>query len=268
MKFAIRDDDTCYFTHPEELDRVYTRFWPGIPVSLAVTPFAVESFHLGDPIRFRQNTEPHALAANPELCAYLRERVASGQASIMLHGYTHEYRRLPNGALIQEYVWKPAEQLARETAVGAQHLSTTLDRMPTAFVPPGNALSSAALQAVGQTISRVLATVPLRRPTATAAWVRRAYHQLRHGGPRPHAEQINGVWLHPSYTLSALSSYRSLCDRFRTCQSLGANFILAVHYWELHGKTLDNLYRLVDFALAHGAQPASCDGLFPPERPQ
>jgi len=39
--FAIRDDDTSFFTRPEELEAVYRSLWGQIPISLAVVPFTV-----------------------------------------------------------------------------------------------------------------------------------------------------------------------------------------------------------------------------------
>lgn len=39
MKFAIRDDDTSFFTQPEQLLRVYEGIWDRAPVSLSVVPF-------------------------------------------------------------------------------------------------------------------------------------------------------------------------------------------------------------------------------------
>ena len=41
MKVALRDDDTCYFTAPDELSRVYSDVWDRIPVCLATVPFAI-----------------------------------------------------------------------------------------------------------------------------------------------------------------------------------------------------------------------------------
>ena len=37
--FSIRDDDTCYFTTPRELESCYGRIWDICPVSLSVVPF-------------------------------------------------------------------------------------------------------------------------------------------------------------------------------------------------------------------------------------
>ena len=41
MKVALRDDDTCYFTSPETLERVYHDVWDRVPVCLATVPFAI-----------------------------------------------------------------------------------------------------------------------------------------------------------------------------------------------------------------------------------
>ena len=47
MKLAIRDDDTCYFTEPSELERVYHDVWDRVPVCLATVPFAsAKSYHV------------------------------------------------------------------------------------------------------------------------------------------------------------------------------------------------------------------------------
>ena len=86
MLFAIRDDDTCYFTQPEELERVYARL-PGFAVSLAVTPFALKSEHLGDPLLFRQSGPPRPIHANPTLVNYLRQETARRRYSTRRAGH-------------------------------------------------------------------------------------------------------------------------------------------------------------------------------------
>jgi hypothetical protein len=43
---------------------------------------------------------------------------------------------------------------------------------------------------------------------------------------------------------------------------LGADFTVAVHYWELKGRVLDGLLRLADQALALGFEAAHCSELF------
>jgi hypothetical protein len=41
MKVTLRDDDTCFFTAPDELERVYHDVWDRLPVCLATVPHAI-----------------------------------------------------------------------------------------------------------------------------------------------------------------------------------------------------------------------------------
>src|SRR6188474_3008591 len=49
LRAAIRDDDTCFFTTPEALERVYGRYWDRIPISLAVVPVHASTRSKGIP---------------------------------------------------------------------------------------------------------------------------------------------------------------------------------------------------------------------------
>ena len=52
MKFAIRDDDTSFFTRPEQLLRVYEGIWDRVPVSLSVVPFHGRTHTEGIPVEY------------------------------------------------------------------------------------------------------------------------------------------------------------------------------------------------------------------------
>jgi hypothetical protein len=138
MRFAIRDDDTCFFTRPEDLERIYSRL-PDCVASLAVTPFALKSDHLGDPSRFCQSGSPMALHKNRELVAYLSDGIDRGRYSILCHGFTHEYER--RGAdLIQECLWKDPERLRVEATFSKAYLEQVLETSVDTYVPPGNSI--------------------------------------------------------------------------------------------------------------------------------
>src|SRR5262249_50969030 len=81
MKVALRDDDTCYFTKPETLERVYGDVWTRVPVCLATVPFAVGYRGAGIPPRHWDGGGPFALARNSLLVDRLRELVAAGRAT-------------------------------------------------------------------------------------------------------------------------------------------------------------------------------------------
>ena len=73
MKVAIRDDDTCYFTAPETLERVYHDVWDRVPVCLATVPFAIGYERTGIPREHWHSGEAFPLERNAELVAYLRQ---------------------------------------------------------------------------------------------------------------------------------------------------------------------------------------------------
>ena len=68
MKVAIRDDDTCYFTAPETLERVYHDVWDRVPVCLATVPFAIGYERAGIPREHWHSGEAFPLAENGSWC--------------------------------------------------------------------------------------------------------------------------------------------------------------------------------------------------------
>lgn len=271
MRFAIRDDDTSFHTRAGELERLWGRISRYAPVSLAVTPFAVESFHLGDARRFYQNSEPMALAANGELVAWLRQHIAERRVAVMCHGYTHQYVRSPSGRLIQEFIWKPAHRLSAEAKAGKEHLRRTLGCAIETFVPPGNGISRAAIEAVRPAFSNVLATFPLRRVADfrlereyVSNYARRLYYHLRHGTPNPFGETVAGVRLLPSFCITPMVDWPTLERQFELCRRLDADFVVAVHYWEMTPVLCGLLDRLLELAAKANCEFRCCDELFQP----
>jgi len=267
MRLAIRDDDTSYFTSPEQLERAWNGLIGQIPISLAVTPNALEPFHLGDADRYYQSSESRALRDNPDLVTWLRGQISSGNISVLCHGYTHEYKRVSSRRLLPEYVWKPYPRLANETALAKRHLESALGTKVEIFVPPSNAVSRAGLEALRPHFPNVNATVPLRRLAdirmdSISAYMRRFWYQASYGSPNPHAEQIAGVNLLPSFSLSRGASWKSLLERLECCSELGADLIVAVHYWEMDEALRDCLKRLVEYATRSGSQFVHCRSLF------
>src|SRR5258708_22550213 len=90
LQFCIRDDDTNFFTQPEELERAYGRITQCGPVSLAVVPFCRAGSSKAVPEKLRYTWSVHPLHENGALVDYLRERLAERRFEIMLHGYHHD----------------------------------------------------------------------------------------------------------------------------------------------------------------------------------
>ncbi len=93
MNFAIRADDISFWTKPEELEKVYMKIWAvGIPISIAVIPFAVRSYNLGDRQRLYQEEAQRPVGDNKTLLDFLTEKIRESRISMLLHGFSHQYK--------------------------------------------------------------------------------------------------------------------------------------------------------------------------------
>ena len=68
--FCIRDDDTSFFTSPEELEAAYGEAAQYGPISLAVVPFHRAGPSKAVPEKFRGRWTVHPLHENRELVDY------------------------------------------------------------------------------------------------------------------------------------------------------------------------------------------------------
>ena len=84
MYFCIRDDDTSFFTTPEELEQAYGEISKWGPISLAVVPFHRAGTSKSVPEKYRDRWTVHPLHENPDLVQYLRSGISKGCFEIML----------------------------------------------------------------------------------------------------------------------------------------------------------------------------------------
>src|SRR5262245_22606681 len=140
MEFCIRDDDTSYFTSPDELEEVYGEVSVHGPVSLAVVPFHRAGRSADVPERFRMRWTIHPLHENRALVQYLRDGISNGRFEVMLHGYHHNE---PDG--LPEFTNR--DDLRQRVSRGRKYLEELLGAPVRGFVPPGNTIGAAGLQA-------------------------------------------------------------------------------------------------------------------------
>ncbi len=248
IRFALRDDDTSAFTTPESLESAYGHLWDRHPVSLAVIPFAVETRHLGDPARFEQGDEAVPLGHNRRLVRFLRDAIAAGHVSILLHGHRHRYRRGTRaGEWIPEFV--AADDPHRLIGEGRRYLESLLDVRIRTFVPPSNAMSPAAYAAVrrhGLNLTQLPALRVALASASPSAWptlARRIGARLA-GSDMPDVLQLathRELAAIPITPRTPFESVRDALDRRRR------TVCLATHHWELD--------RAVDPSVAHPGGP-------------
>lgn len=239
MKVALRDDDTSYFTSPEMLQRVYKRIWDRVPVSLAVVPFEMGYVRKGIPETHWHSGQAFPLEQNAELTSFLREEVAAGRISILLHGYHHQ--DYPNG-----YEFEVGPDLERKVVEGRTYLERLFGLRVRTFVPPHNALSRQGLLAVSRARLNILGSFlsfrPRYRPVEwrTAVNYLRVWWFRRRTGRTRHDPMIYPFSLryarHSEFGCHLLIAGTTLDDLVRSfdeARRFGGDFCLATHHWEI-----------------------------------
>jgi|GEM_PF-675814 len=164
MKFAIRDDDTCYFTSPEDLKSAYGDMWGKVPISLAVIPFVKARKAPFIPKEYQNSGREYPIGENHELVSFIEKEVRKGNVSIMLHGYNHEYYPQP------EFV--AGKNLTEKVKQGKQYLEEVFGVEIKTFVPPSNKISAEGFKAVKKCGMNLLYyPTPLGRPFGIKKWL-------------------------------------------------------------------------------------------------
>jgi len=259
--FAIRDDDTCFFTQPEQLESCYSAIWETCPVSLSVVPFHACTKSGAVPREHWTGDAVFPLERNEALVAFLRRHIAAGRVHATLHGYHH--RDEPNG-----YEFAAGADLDRKVREGRQHVETVLDQPVTVFVPPHNALGRAGYRAVtdaGLDISGIPSFHPRTRgwdPRVFAIALRERAWFRQYGFRRPWPIQFpDGHHETPYHPLTPRVSLADLQTAFDRVGRIGGVFCLATHYSEFDaaqrdgsGTLRDVLARFWDHVLQYRSQ--------------
>jgi predicted deacetylase len=254
MKVAIRDDDTCYFTAPETLARVYHDVWDRVPVCLATVPCAIGYERTGIPREQWHSGEAFPLGRNAALVSALKELVASRRATIALHGYTHQ--DFPDG-----FEFQAAPDLERRVSDGLRALRETLAAPISVFVPPHNALSRRGLAAVGAVGLNILGSFLSFRPSmrpwdrhTLANWWRVRRFRASLGRTRrdrlvyPHVLRYATHGEFGCHSLVPDTKLEDLIAGFSEARRAGGNFCLATHYWEIDEAMKGVMLRFLDQA--------------------
>lgn len=269
MKFAIRDDDTCYFTSPDELERVYGDVWQRVPVCLATVPFTVGYPRAGIPESEWHSGRSFPLESNPDLVVWLRQRLAERRVTVALHGYTHQ--DYPDG-----FEFQVAPDLDRRAVEGRAYLERVLGVPIRVFVPPHNALSKRGLDAVSRAGLNVLGSFlsfrPANRPWdghTLSNWWR--IHSFRRATGRDRSVPL--VYPHPlryrrhaefgCHSLIPSTTIEQLIEGVEEARRFGGDFCLATHYWEVDGRLKGILMRFLDYVeKLPGVRFAAAEELF------
>ena len=252
MKVAIRDDDTCYFTAPATLERVYHDVWDQVPVCLATVPCAIGYERAGIPPEHWRSGEAFPLERNRELVPFLKEALARRRVTVALHGYTHQDYR--DGSEFQA-----APDPERRVRDGLRLLTDTLGAPISVFVPPHNALSRRGLEAVSAAGLNLLGSFLSFRPSlrpwdryTLANWWRVRAYRASTGRTRadqfvyPHVLRYRRHAEFGCHSLVPGTTFETLVAAFDEARRAAGDFCLATHYWEVDATLKDVMRRFLD----------------------
>jgi hypothetical protein len=255
MLFCIRDDDTSFFTSPDELERAYGQIAKYGPVSLAIIPFCKAGTSKGIPEKFKRKWTIHPLHDNKELVDYLRAGIAAGRYEAMLHGYHHDEEDR-----LFEFVGR--DNLRRRVREGRSYLEDLLETTIRVFVPPRNRIGRQGLRAIAKEGLHLAGAAGIKSgwtPLSRATWVNwwRLRKWRKSGGKGvPWILKLDDHREIPGNAVTPSSSPQENEQRFDCARRVGGVFCLATHYWELDipckppntGTVKEQLNRLIDCA--------------------
>lgn len=256
MRIVIRDDDTCGFTHPDEIQACYEKIWNDMPISLSVTPYRIPGNDKNLPKHLKGSMEILPLHENHELVEMLRTEIIARRIDISMHGYHHLcYNSLP------EYVG--GEDLANKAKEGRAYLEKLLGLTVASFVPPNNGVSPAGIAAViagGMNLVNVPSLWSAKKRPVTSKTLRHLpfyyWHRKVRKMPYPYVLDMGDHKEVEYHTVGPLSRRNLLFSELDYCAQNNGVFVLATHYHAFDKKTRDGetvralVFNLIDRAIA------------------
>jgi uncharacterized protein DUF2334 len=232
MYFCIRDDDTSFFTSPEDLENAYGEITRWGPVSLAVIPFCRAGFSKGIPEKFRGRWSIHPLHDNGALVDYLRAGISQRRFEIMLHGYHHDE---PSG----RGEFSMGSDLVEKTKDGRKYLQDLLGTNIRVFVAPKNTIGKQGLRAIIQAGLDFGGAAGIRSgwsvfSSATwRTWLNLRKWQNRFEAGIPWILDLSDHREIPGTAITPSSSFAKNKSIFACAREVKGVFCAATHYWEL-----------------------------------
>jgi hypothetical protein len=256
MRFALRDDDTNFFTSPEALESCYRNIWDILPPTLCLISkvkgnWAHWVHHI---YREKQTTDWQAwerdntvypIEQNNGLVDFLKEKIKAGKLDVGFHAKYHrnEDDTLP-GEVTANYV-RGAEvytnrDLSQDISTEVAHLNELLDYKISVFTPPQNLLSLKGYEAVirsglnicGGGISFYKKQKDYR---GLINLTKQAVFKLRYSAfDYPYVLHFgNHAEIPYHYPLQPDTELKALIRKFEEVRRFDGDFVLSTHYVEM-----------------------------------
>ena len=258
MKIAIRDDDTSFYTNPQDLKKAH-EILGDIPISLSVVPFTVKDHTGNKPYGDIGDEYPKyvGIDKNEELVEFLKEKVKEGKYEILLHGINHEYKKI-DGEWVPEMLFKDKEELIEKVKEGKDYLNKTFDTDIKVFVAPSNAIDKNGIIAIENSNLNFSGIIRHRdRPLSfkycisyIKRWSYRAFTGLQYGGVLYYGK-------HDEIIAYPVNRFEQLLKEYYGCKKHNHPFVIFTHYWEIlrNKDERDAVKKIIDIAIKEGAEP-------------
>ncbi|MCD6528137.1 DUF2194 domain-containing protein [bacterium] len=251
MKVILRDDDTCYFTKPEELKKAFGKIWDFAPISVAVVPFVGGSLKSVVPKEYWGTNKLFPIGENKELVKFLKKLLREKKICIMLHGYSHQ--DYPKGP---EFV--AGENLYQKVKEGKEYLENLFETKITTFVPPHNSLSEKGWKAIvenGLNISGIHnfpRFTRLKHPYYWPIFLKKCLFKPFTGYTYPYPIDFRNHKEIPYLSFSEGLSLYKVKKILDSVYKKNGIFCLATHYLTLQNKNLrKKLEKIIKLASSH-----------------
>lgn len=259
MKFAIRDDDTSYFTNPQELKEAFDEL-KGIPISLSVIPNA--KCNHGNVFPYGKgpfDREYGNVGDNSELVSYITNGISEGKYEILMHGIHHEYYKIDN-------VWVPEMMnIDYNDAVTLiekyrKYLEKTFNTNINTFVAPSNMMNKYVFRALDKIGMNTMCVLSKKIDRDISVNYLKYYikRNINRAIKKFDAIGVMKYKNHEELYMYIFKDFESAWEKYKLCKKYNLPFVFYTHYWELNSepKLKSDLCKLIEMMIADGAKPS------------
>jgi hypothetical protein len=265
MYFAIRDDDTSYFTKPEDLRNAYDFLDEDEPISLSIVPYTVtnhkqEVFPYG---KIDKNGY-YAISDNHQLCDYLRNGYSNKKIDILMHGITHEYKK-PGNEWISEMDSVTHSDSSRFSDA-LNFLNETFKCKINVFVAPNNDIGKIGIKFLEENNLDYSGIIKIKKDRKFN------FHYLNNYFYRWIYRYKKGIQCsktfnygkHKEIAAFTLSNFEKLKQSYNECKKNNWPFIVYTHYWDVNSneETKNLLKEIYNYCKDDGAVLTSVSSIF------
>lgn len=263
MKFAIRDDDTCFFTSPHEIESAYDFLSSDDVLSISIVPYSVPLHKRNHKPYGDHEYKEYNIEENIELIKYICKGVKKGTLDPLLHGYSHEYLEV-SGKWVPEMKWKDLDRLENEISMGKELLERLFSSKIKVFIPPSNHIDRKGISVLEKNNLDLSGIIIINDRSITLRYIRnfiirwlyRAIYGIQYGG-------VLDYGAHKELCAYALDSKERLIKEYLHCKKRNFPFVVYTHYWFLNQNIEEKrkLKFIYDYAKNDGAKMVALSDL-------